>query len=120
MKMFKNVVAVSILLSGGYAVLVMMGVLHPQPEVERPIPYPHRAAPKTTPKKPAFKDDRFTIIADIPEPAIKRTIVVRLHREVSEKELREICYRVEGKDTRTFKRTFISYYLPGMDLGAGA
>ncbi len=53
-------------------------------------------------------------------PSIKRSVVVRLNTAVSESELAQIATKIKGKVLRSFERTFIEYYIPGMKEGAGA
>ncbi len=50
----------------------------------------------------------------------KRSLDVRLNKKVSEKTLRAIALKLKGQDSRSYKRTFICYLLPGMEVGAGA
>jgi len=71
------------------------------------------------PRKPTPKDDRFSIVSDIGQQPQKRTVDVRLLRKVSKEELITIAYKIKESDGRSYKRTFITYYLPGMAVGAG-
>jgi len=50
----------------------------------------------------------------------KRSLDVRLNKKVSEDTLREIAFKLKAQDPRSYERTFICYYLPGMKIGAGA
>lgn len=51
---------------------------------------------------------------------IKRSLDVRLSKRVSENVLREIALELKSKETQSYERTFISYYLPHMVVGSGA
>ncbi len=50
----------------------------------------------------------------------KRSLDVRLPRKVSETRLRAIAQELRARDSRTYDRTFICYYLPGMEIDRGA
>ena len=50
----------------------------------------------------------------------KRSLDVRLNKKISEETLRAIALKLKGQDSRRYERTFICYYLPGMEVGAGA
>jgi hypothetical protein len=52
-------------------------------------------------------------------PGARRSLDVRLSQRVSEGELREIAQRLMERDPNPYDRTFIVYYLPGMEPGAG-
>ncbi len=73
---------------------------------------------KAQPSIPA--DVSYTISETDVLPGVKRSLTVRLNKKVSEAVLRAIALELRGRDSRSFDRTFIVYYLPGMDLGAGA
>ena len=51
---------------------------------------------------------------------IKRSLDVRLNRTVSEEVLRVIALELKKQDPKKYERTFITYYLPNMKVGAGA
>lgn len=53
-------------------------------------------------------------------PGIKRTLDIRLNKKVSRKTLRSIALELKARDGRHYQRTFMTYYLPGMTVGAGA
>ena len=62
----------------------------------------------------------YTILkADI-VPGIKRVLDIRLNHKVPEEVLRAIATQLKHSDQHTYERTFISYYLPGMEVGSGA
>ncbi len=65
-------------------------------------------------------DVSFSIIDSSTLPGIKRSLDVRLNKKVSEQALRAIALKLRAQDSRTYERTFIAYYLPGMAVGAGA
>ena len=50
----------------------------------------------------------------------KRSLDVRLNKKVSEETLRAIALKLKAQDSRNYERTFICYYLPDMEVGAGA
>lgn len=53
-------------------------------------------------------------------PSIKRSLDVRLSRKVPLDVLRSIAFKLKAQDPRAYERTFICYYLPGMEVGSGA
>lgn len=57
----------------------------------------------------------YTFEKDHSIPGIKRSLVVHLKHKVSEDRLREIAYELKSQEDRPHDRTFIVYYLPGMD-----
>ena len=50
---------------------------------------------------------------------VRKSIDVRLDKEVSEDALRAIALELKSGDSRPYDRTFIVYYLPGMPVGGG-
>lgn len=50
----------------------------------------------------------------------KRSLDVRLNKKVSKATLRAIALKLKSQDSRNYERTFICYYLPDMEVGAGA
>jgi len=61
----------------------------------------------------------FIIDSDI-LPGVKRSLDVRLNKKVSEDTLRAIALKLKSQDSREYERTFICYWLPGMEVGSGA
>ena len=53
-------------------------------------------------------------------PRIKRSLTVRLDEPISEQRLRALAHEFKASSKRSYQRTFIAYYLPGMDLDSGA
>jgi Putative peptidoglycan binding domain len=51
---------------------------------------------------------------------IKCSITVRLSHKVSEDTLRQLAIKLHDKEPKKYDRMFITYYLPGMTIGAGA
>jgi len=43
-----------------------------------------------------------------------------LNKKISEDALRVIAFKLKAQDPRSYERTFICYYIPGMEVGAGA
>lgn len=65
------------------------------------------------------EDISYSIIdADI-VPNIKRSINVRLNRKATEDVLRLIAIDLKSNDSQQYERTFMVYYLPGMEVGSG-
>lgn len=62
----------------------------------------------------------FEIIEDIKKSNIKRSVTIRLTNKVSKETLYKIAKYIKSNDRKTYKRTFILYYLPKMEIGAGA
>ena len=65
-------------------------------------------------------DVTYAIIDSHTIGGIKRSLDIRLNRKVPEDVLRAIALKLRSMDPRQFDRTFISYYLEGMQVGAGA
>lgn len=65
------------------------------------------------------KDVTYTIIDKNIVPGIKRSLDIRLNNKVSEKVLRSIAMKLRNADSNSYERTFIGYYLPGMEVNAG-
>ena len=62
---------------------------------------------------------RYTIISESTMSPWKRSMDVRIERRATEEELRAIAAKLKARDRRSYNRTFISYYLPGMKPGSG-
>ena len=62
----------------------------------------------------------YSIIDSSVKSGIKRTLNIRLNQKVSEGTLRAIALKLKSQDVRYYDRTFMTYYLPGMAVGAGA
>lgn len=69
---------------------------------------------------PIPADVGYTVINTNVIPGIKRSLDVRLSRKVEEDVLRSIAMNLKKADPKRYERTFIVYYLPEMDVGAGA
>jgi len=76
--------------------------------------------PTVLPMGTISNDVTYSIIRDDVIPGTKRTVNIRLNRRVSENVLRSIALEVKSQDTREYEYIFILYYLPGMEVGAGA
>ena len=61
----------------------------------------------------------YSIIDDSKHPPIKRSLNIRLAEKVSEDTLRDIAKELKQTDSAQYERTFIVYYLPDMEVGAG-
>lgn len=73
----------------------------------------------TTPAARIPEDVKYTIVSDDALPPYKRSLDVRLNKKVSEDVLTAIASELRNRDRRQFERTFIVYYLPDMQVGAG-
>ena len=62
----------------------------------------------------------YKIISDTPYHHYKRTVVVRLSERISEDELKALAAKIKKMDSKQYERTFITYYLPKMEVGHGA
>jgi hypothetical protein len=62
----------------------------------------------------------YSIIKTETVASAKRSLDVRLNQRVSEDVLRAIALELKGQDATRYDRTFILYYLPDMEVGAGA
>lgn len=67
---------------------------------------------------PIPNDVSYTIVSSAVTPGFKRTLDIRLSRKVSEEVLRAIATRLRDSDEHPYQRTFIMYYLPGMEVGS--
>ena len=62
----------------------------------------------------------YTIISDNDFRDVKRSIDVRLDKKVSVEVLRTMARKLKNMERKKYDRTFIAYYLPNMEVGAGA
>ena len=62
----------------------------------------------------------YNILKDQKTSGIKRSVAVRLNNRVSKEALITIAQEIKAKDHNRYERVFILYYLPGMEVGAGA
>ncbi|MCB7130413.1 MAG: hypothetical protein J3T61_12850, partial [Candidatus Brocadiales bacterium] len=69
----------------------------------------------------AIPDDvTYTIIDKNIVPGIKRSLDIQLNRKVSEDVLKSIAMKLKNSDPKSYERTFIGYYLPGMKVNSGS
>lgn len=61
----------------------------------------------------------YEVLRETKLPGIKRSLDVRLSERTDEAELRDIAMKLKALDPAAYERTFIVYYLPGMEPGAG-
>jgi hypothetical protein len=66
------------------------------------------------------KAPNLKIVEDIKKRNIKRSVTVRLASKVSKEALGQIAKKIRKADKNNYKRTFILYYLPEMEIGMGA
>ncbi len=62
----------------------------------------------------------YDVLHETKLPGIKRSLDVRLSGRTDEARLRDIAMELKARDSEDYQRTFIVYYLPGMEVGAGA
>lgn len=62
----------------------------------------------------------YTIVKESAIPNLKRSLDVRLNKKVSKDTLKNIALNLKEGTPDTYERTFICYYLPGMEIDAGA
>lgn len=80
----------------------------------------HDTLPQQPSKSQPAPLPEYTIINQDVFLAFKRSLDIRLIEKVSEDELTAIALRLKASDSKSYDRTFICYYLPGMQVGAGA
>lgn len=66
------------------------------------------------------EDVTYEIINENVVPDTKRSLDIRLNRRVSEEILQLLGNKLKNSDSRNHKRMFILYYLPDMNVDAGA
>jgi len=76
--------------------------------------------PGTPPDSTSEPKQSYSIIDSNTFLDYKRSLDVRLNKKVSEDTLRTIALKLKAQDPRSYERTFICYYLPGMEVGSGA
>lgn len=86
-----------------------------------PPPRSESLRPAQTVQSPAAtpSDVTYTIISEDVVPGFKRGLDVRLSRRVTRTELTAIATELRDRDSRTYDRTLIGFYLPGMQIDAG-
>lgn len=89
--------------------------VNPQTEVDVASPPQEQAA-----LTPIPKDVTYTIIDENTILGVKRSLDLRLNRKVSMEVLKSIAMKLKNLDSNKYERTFIEYYLPGTEIGAGA
>ena len=80
----------------------------------------HKPSPAHAPVPTIPADVTYSIIDSDTFLDYKRSLDVRLNKKVSEETLRAIALKLKTQDSRNYERTFICYYLPDMEVGAGA
>lgn len=66
------------------------------------------------------KGANYSIISDNDFRNVKRSIDVRLDKKASAEVLNAIALKLKNMERKKYERTFIAYYLPNMEVGAGA
>ena len=100
--------------------------------VTRPPPVTvTNGSPGSSTAGPSAETSAANPIAEIPEnlsydvvgqdvfQTSRRSLDVRLSQPVDESVLEALAYKLRDEDSRSFPRTFIVYYLPGMTVGEG-
>ncbi len=64
-------------------------------------------------------DISYNVIKDVKKRDIKRSIEVILNKKVSSTVLKEIALDLKQRDTKSYQRTFIGYFLAGKDKNQG-
>jgi len=76
--------------------------------------------PDNKPTPQMIPDDiNITVINQITMPGVKRSLDVRLNKKVTKDVLHVIALKLKNSDSNIYERTFIVYYLPEMEIGAG-
>lgn len=90
-------------------------------------PSPRQSSTSATPahgpssKAPSIPPDvSYSIINSEKVQGVKRSLEVQLNKKVSEETLRAIALELKSQNSGGYDRIFITYYLPGMRVGAGA
>ena len=65
-------------------------------------------------------DIKYSIISKNTLLNEKRSLDIRINKRVSKNVLRAIALKLKAQDSKSYKRTFISYYLPGMKINSGS
>jgi hypothetical protein len=65
-------------------------------------------------------DFTYEIIKTERRGDIKCMLTVTLSERISEQQLRRLALELRSKETKQYDRMFITYYLSGMEIGAGA
>lgn len=76
-------------------------------------------ATDTSEESPLPSDLDYEIIGEDTYQNDRRSLDVRLNRKVDEDVLRTLAHRLRSQASRSFERTFVVYYLPGMEVDAG-
>ena len=66
------------------------------------------------------KGANYSIISENHYRNVKRSIDVRLDKKASAEVLNAIALKLKNMERKKYERTFIAYYLPNMEVGAGA
>ena len=66
------------------------------------------------------KEFSYKVIAADRLGTIKCSLTVRLSKKIPEEKLRKLAIKLRDKELKKYDRMFITYYLPGMDVGTGA
>lgn len=97
---------------------------HTASEPSREIVSQKKQKEKVQTKQIVTKNEEYDITYSIIDSYIfldyKRSLDVRLNKKISEDALRVIAFKLKAQDPRSYERTFICYYIPGMEVGAGA
>jgi len=83
-------------------------------------PSPPIAVPQSRITSRPVTRPNFSVIKEDVFHNFKRSLDIRIDKRVSEEELRTIALELKASDSKSYDRTFICFYLPGMEVGAGA
>jgi len=66
------------------------------------------------------KDIKYSIISKNTLLNEKRSLEIRINKRVSKNVLRDIALKLKAQENKRYKRTFITYHLPNMELNSYA
>ncbi len=72
------------------------------------------------PQASQTSQEDYQIVNDTSFLNEKRSVDVRLSKRVSKEVLEKLAYKIKDSDSKKYTRTFICYYLPGMQINEGA
>jgi hypothetical protein len=103
----------------GIALVVLVISLRDRQTPPAPESSTVRTEPATETKQAPVAVD-YKIVIDEAMGGTKGTLVIRLPGEIETDALKRLAIMLRRDGRRHFERLFITYYLPGMRVGAGA
>lgn len=92
-----------------FFLLILVGLSDSEPAVSEP-----------TTAEASTSTYSYTVINDDEVQGIKKSLDIRLEKELSEEELYSLANEIKSKIKGQYQNVFISYYLPSMEVGKGA